>query len=231
MSVVAVAAEPIVRLIGLFDTKEEARAAGADVAIETPDDVDAHWPPDEVPDLVRAAGDEDLASRLEVALRGAVGERASRRVLSPWLGEVRAALERGATSMANAGSRPASGKSAKNGTKGASAKGAGAKAATKGAAARAGRKANIPDDAIIRFGTNQEKQPYGAANNPMRKGSSSAQRFAKIRDGMTFKEYRDKIGGKYAGGDVAWYEKRGYVRVERPKPAVGPGTAGAGATV
>ena len=52
------------------------------------------------------------------------------------------------------------------------------------------------------------------AENPKRKGTSSYERFAKYKDGMSVADFI-RVGGTQ--GDLRWDQERGFVRLEEPQ--------------
>lgn len=72
------------------------------------------------------------------------------------------------------------------------------------------------DNDVIHMGSDKDGNLYGADNNPKRAGSAAAERFGKLRDGMTAGEFAEAVGDKNAAyADLVWGESHGQLTVER----------------
>lgn len=67
------------------------------------------------------------------------------------------------------------------------------------------------EDAKIVMQNDKEGNAYGGKNNPKRKGSKSAERFAQIKNGMTVKK---ALETDYTTADMANDVSKGYIKVE-----------------
>ncbi len=75
---------------------------------------------------------------------------------------------------------------------------------------KAGRSPAFKEDNIITLLVDKEGNKYGAANNPKRKGSKSAERFALYKTGMTVKKFLDAGG---TGADLKWDTEKNFIKI------------------
>lgn len=70
------------------------------------------------------------------------------------------------------------------------------------------RSPRIPEESVITLLSDEHGVKYGADNNPKRTGSSSAERFAKYRDGLTVADAKE-VG--LSVSDIRYDVAHGYI--------------------
>lgn len=92
-----------------------------------------------------------------------------------------------------------------------------AKAPKAAAAPKPAKEAKPPKfayDSTIKMLADKAGKAYGKDNNPKRAGSSAAERFAFLKDGMTVKKFCDAVGSETAAmADLAWGVDKGQLQV------------------
>ena len=73
-----------------------------------------------------------------------------------------------------------------------------------------GAKKRLSDDWKITLLNDPKGEPYGPNNNPKRKGTESAERFSRYRNGMTVGQAKE---AGVTSGDINWDAKKGFIEV------------------